>query len=106
MMPPKLTLIRCDTMAMKELTLSFGEHFYLPIAEWIGMYTVPTAAKLLSVDRQRIYQLIDENKLEGARLLDEEGDLIKVVVSKRSVKGYLDYRARKDAMAPPIYAAG
>jgi len=91
-------------MAMKELTLSPGEEFVLPVAEWIAMYTVPTAAKKLGVDRQRVYQLIESDTLEAARLLDEEGDLIKVVVSKRSVDGYIAYRKKRAAVARPSYA--
>lgn len=91
-------------MAMKELTLNFGEHFYLPIAEWLAMYTVPTAAKMLGVDRQRVYQLIDEDTLEGAKLLDGDGDLIKVVVSKRSVQRYIDYRNDKASVIKPKFA--
>lgn len=99
---PRLFLV--PKMAMKELTLSFGEHFYLPFAEWIAMYTVPTAAKKLGVDRQRVYQLIEEDTLEGARLLDEDGDLIKVVVSKRSVQAYIEYRKSKAAVTRPKFA--
>ena len=91
-------------MAMKELKLSLGEEFFgLPIAEWLAMWTVPKAAKILGMTPQAVHQLIERDLLLGARLLDNEGDLIKVVVSKKSVDEYQTYRANKAKLVRPAW---
>lgn len=100
---PKLHLV--PAMAMIEMVLRFDEEFVLPIAEFVaGTYTVVSAAKKLGVDRQRIYQLIEADNLQGIRLLDTDRDLIKIVVSKASVDAYLEYREKKAAAVAPKYA--
>jgi hypothetical protein len=94
-------------MAMKELIISFNEEWLgLPFAELMAFYTVQSAAKVLGFERQRIYQLIDEDALEGIRLMDEEGDVVKVVVTKRSVKAYLKYQKQREKVTKPSFNAG
>jgi excisionase family DNA binding protein len=91
-------------MAMKEITITTGKELVLPVAEWIGFYTVPSAAKRLGVSRQRVHELIEGGKLEGARLYDQDGDLIKVVVSKRSVQAFQEYRTKRAELVAPSFA--
>lgn len=101
---PKLQVV--PNMAMKEIKLSQLDQFVLPIAEGISapfFLTVPSVAKRLKVDRQRVYQLIDESTLEGIRLLDEDGDLIKVLVTRRSVNAYDEYRESKASLKRPSF---
>jgi len=53
-----------------------------------GWLTVESAAGRLSVSRQRVYQLIDEDRLVARRLLDDDLRPIATVVSFASVVLY------------------
>ncbi len=83
---------------MKEVSLSALEEFpgVLEVAQLlVGFYTVQSAAKKLGLERQTVYDLVESGNLEGGRVVDADGALIKVLVSKRSVEAYATWRAGK-----------
>ncbi len=70
----------------------------------LGLYTVQRAAKILGLERQTVYQLLDSDNLEGVRILDAAGDLVKVLVTKPSVEAYAEWRHSKDTLPRPSYS--
>lgn len=88
---------------MQNVKTTKFEATILEICELFGaVYTVPSAAKALGVERNHIYQLLREGRLEGGNAVDDNGDLIKVLISKRSVLAYKEWRDAKAAR--PSYA--
>lgn len=92
-------------MALKTCHIDKLEEFLLPMARpFAGAYTVKTATKVLGVNRQRVYQLIDSGALKAVQLVDADGDAIQVLISKQSVQDYLEYRKADGALPRPSYA--
>jgi excisionase family DNA binding protein len=92
-------------MALKTLPLDQLEQFFYPMAKPLaGAYTVKSASQALDVNRQRIYQLIDSGALNAVKVVDQEGDLIQVLISKKSVQEFLDYRKSDGKVPRPSYA--
>lgn len=91
---------------MRELHLNLvedaaGLDALLPLC--MGWYTVQSAANILGLHRTTVYQHLASKNLEGMRVFDSCGELINVLVSKKSVEEYDAWRKAKAALPRPSY---